>query len=737
MVEKILQTRILNKVDTLENWNKSELKIKNGEICIATVAASAGNGLTEPVVMMKVGTSEEKTFAELPWSFYAKASDVLEAAKDATKLTAFINNVIADADIASNEAMEELAGRVTTVEGDITTLKGDATTDGSIAKAIKDAIDALKLSEELNKKVDKVEGKGLSTNDYTDAEKTKLSNLPEVDDSEGKKVMNAEIIKAEALSIGTGENSVVSINPNGITLNGEDLENRLLDYDSENNVAKANDYNALEAKSFQVYNNGVSMSPNGFYVKDDFSTIYTSSGETLQDELDDMKVEASTTNGNIKVGGEEVTVYTHPESHTASEISDFATEVAKVKVENATQADQATKDGSGNVIVDTYATKGELNNVDAKFANKADKSVVDAMYTNGQIDTAVQGAKDYAKGLVDAIPAQTDYTVTITETTDGLDSDIAKKYTFTQNGAEIGTINLAKELVVTSGSVKEVTEEGQPYADAVVGDKYIELVIANQDTPIYVPAKDLVDIYTATENATEVQVAISNENKISATLVNGGITEEKLDDEVKTKLNKTWEEVGVAKGLVDALADGQVKTNKEAIEAINNTETGILKKAKDYSDGLNTAMNTRVEALEAIDHTHANAEELDKVATGDVAKWNKVVTDFETYNTTHASDYTNAQIDAAIKVNTDAIAKLNDTYATDAEVEAAIASEVERANGAYATTAQGAKADTAIQTVNAVEGSGIKATTNGTDVTIDWDNEVVLVFDCGNAGGWL
>ena len=44
--------------------------------------------------------------------------------------------------------------------------------------------------------------------------------------------------------------------------------------------------------------------------------------------------------------------------------------------------------------------------------------------------------------------------------------------------------------------------------------------------------------------------------------------------------------------------------------------------AKKHADDLNTAMNTRVEALEAIDHTHANQAELDKVAEGDVEKWN-------------------------------------------------------------------------------------------------------------------
>ena len=136
MAEKVLSTRILNKIDTLENWNKSSLKIKQGEICLATVAATAGTSLTEPVIMMKIGNSEEKTFAELPWSFYAKASDVLSACKTTEGLTAFVKEVIDGADMASNEDFKELVEAVETLNG---------TGDGSVAKKINDAITALDL----------------------------------------------------------------------------------------------------------------------------------------------------------------------------------------------------------------------------------------------------------------------------------------------------------------------------------------------------------------------------------------------------------------------------------------------------------------------------------------------------------------------------------------------------------------------------------------------------------------
>lgn len=144
-MEKILNTRIALKIDTLENWSKSTLILKKGELAFATAAASEGLGLTEPVTLVKIGDGEHK-FSELTYNFYARSSDVLDACKSEASLKTFINNVIADAGIATDEALTALSGRVTAVEGDIETLKGDSSVEGSVAKAIADAIVALDLA---------------------------------------------------------------------------------------------------------------------------------------------------------------------------------------------------------------------------------------------------------------------------------------------------------------------------------------------------------------------------------------------------------------------------------------------------------------------------------------------------------------------------------------------------------------------------------------------------------------
>lgn len=149
--EKVFNTRILNKIDTLEQWNKSTLPLKKGEIALATVAASAGTGLTEPVIMIKIGEDGAKTFKDLPWNFYAKASDVIAAAKSESALTNFVNNIIASAGIATDEAITALSGRVSTIESGVSnlnTLVGDT----AVATQIQNAISALKLNETYDSK---------------------------------------------------------------------------------------------------------------------------------------------------------------------------------------------------------------------------------------------------------------------------------------------------------------------------------------------------------------------------------------------------------------------------------------------------------------------------------------------------------------------------------------------------------------------------------------------------------
>lgn len=82
-----------------------------------------------------------------------------------------------------------------------------------------------------------------------------------------------------------------------------------------------------------------------------------------------------------------------------------------------------------------------------------------------------------------------------TEATDGYVATYKLKKTVGGESTYVGDeINIPKDLVVQSGSVKTVSDADQPYAGAQVGDAYIELVLNDADSScIYIPAKGLID----------------------------------------------------------------------------------------------------------------------------------------------------------------------------------------------------------------------------------------------------
>lgn len=91
MAEKILNTRIKNKIDTLENWEASEAILFAGEVAFATITTSNGNITDVPTVVIKVGDGTHK-WSELKY-VYAQASDVYAWAKAATKPTYSYNEL--------------------------------------------------------------------------------------------------------------------------------------------------------------------------------------------------------------------------------------------------------------------------------------------------------------------------------------------------------------------------------------------------------------------------------------------------------------------------------------------------------------------------------------------------------------------------------------------------------------------------------------------------------------------
>ena len=167
MAEKTFNTKLKLRYDSYENWIANDPQLLAGEIALAAVSTKQDGAVEHvPSVLIKCGDGSHK-YSELDYVF-AKAADVISAAKSETALTAFINSVIADAGIATSEAMEALASKVTTAEGEIDALQttvGDADSglvkdvaalealvgDTKVADQITAAITALKLDDYFSK----------------------------------------------------------------------------------------------------------------------------------------------------------------------------------------------------------------------------------------------------------------------------------------------------------------------------------------------------------------------------------------------------------------------------------------------------------------------------------------------------------------------------------------------------------------------------------------------------------
>lgn len=152
----------------------------------------------------------------------------------------------------------------------------------------------------------------------------------------------------------------------------------------------------------------------------------------------------------------------------------------------------------------------------------------------------------------------------------------AASYQLQKNGVALGaTINVIKDLVVDSGSVKSVTEADVPYEGAVVGDLYIELVITN-GTSLYIPVNQLVDKYEGSD-----YITVSGANVVS---LNYDALKTKLDTDfgittITSDLDAVETTVGALKGTV-AQNTANISTNstsianlQTAVSNITNTES--------------------------------------------------------------------------------------------------------------------------------------------------------------------
>ena len=444
----------------------------------------------------------------------------------------------------------------------------------------------------------------------------------------------------------------------------------------------------------------VSLDKLGLYDKKIKALIDSKDGVALQsakDYADSLAV-------NYEKSGAAATAQAAAIEAAKTETTTQVNALANGQVKTNTDAITAIKDGT---TIDSFADVEAALDGKQAVGDYATKTEAQG-YANAK-DTAIQAAQDAA----DAAQADATANAQAIEAINHVDTGIlaqAKKFA-SEEDAKVQTA-----VDTLAGKVGTV-----PEGSTVMG------IITNIQENAY-DDTELVEKIDGVDG--KVTTLIGNDaGKSVRTIANEELVAQLLPETAKESLD-TLEEIAAwiqshpddASAMNDAITalQNKVDTGDKTVsayvtDAINALSIGDYAKAADL-----TALAGRVTTLEGTSATHATKDEL------------KAVSDALTeYKDAHTGDYTNTQIDAAIKEVSDDVAALNDTYASDEELAQAIEDEVSRADGAYAaksleTTVSEHKADT-VAHITADERTTWSAALQASDITTGSANGAIAV----------
>lgn len=393
-------------------------------------------------------------------------------------------------------------------------------------------------------------------------------------------------------------------------------------------------------------------------------------------------VAAGDTNGTIKVDGNEVAVtglqnaaYATVESINATAQGYVNTAKAALEGtaidtdESATivgakkYADKVAKTAGDNANTALTNKIAELKNTDEAVANQFVTAVKEA---NGVVTVE-------RKALVAAdIPDLGMSKITgLEDALGGKQSNLTFEGAYdagTNKVATESTVSNAKAVLIGNTSAEATTTDGNTIADV---RRYVDA-----------KTKGIASDEALTQLSNKVTANTNSIETINTSLADGGSVSNAIADAKKAGTD--------AATAVSALENGKVKDNADAIAAINNADTGILKQAKNYADGKDAAISNAKKAgddaaaaVKALEDgqvkTNTNAISAINTKLGAIPADKTVAEAIEDAKT--AATYDDKEVIGLIKNNKDAIDVLNggDT------VNGSVAKSVKEAINDFAT----------------------------------------------------
>lgn len=292
-----------------------------------------------------------------------------------------------------------------------------------------------------------------------------------------------------------------------------------------------------------------------------------------------------------------------------AEGADFAhtvKEAYELAASKTTMAAVEAKDYATKTEAQGYADAKDTAIAEAKKAGTDAQASVTAL--SGKVgnlpeDATATTVVGYVDEKIGKIPAQTDYSVTVTPSDV---AGIAKRYTIAQAATKLNVnIDIPSDMVVKSGEVV-TNPTGQPEGT------YLVLTLANAtNDKVYINVGDLIEYVTSGSAADDmVYIDVSADHKVTATITDGSITKAKLATAVQTSLDKADSAIQAA-GLATAL-EPYAKT--EDVVAKNGTDR--LMTADEGTKLAGIAEGAQANVIESISGVATTVENKDVKITG-------------------------------------------------------------------------------------------------------------------------
>lgn len=373
----------------------------------------------------------------------------------------------------------------------------------------------------------------------------------------------------------------------------------------------------------------------------------------------------------------------------------------------------------GDIVIDVNQNNLTTSNSNSNYSNNLELSIVQQDFidedntshtkkiiipTSEFVRLAYLNNNYYDKTNVDS-----KFNVTV-EKQSTPESGSAATYIVKQNGSQVGSkINIPKDFLIKSASLKTVSTANNPVNGYKVGDKYIDFVInstdnSETDNHIYINVKDLVDVYKADERT----LHLDDTNTFHVNAIGLGELDDQLRDLIENSSIVAGTGLSKSGNIISVQLSNSIDSDSEVVAATSKAVKDVRREASVMIDRYIANMyggdgTIDLTSKADVDHSHGNINNDGTIGSGNgilVTDSTGKITSTGSISKSKISDFDHTQASSTITDST-TYPNIGNTAQTQAGINYAI-------NSKLGTKADTSTINTQLNTkVDKVNGKGL------------------------------